>query len=197
MKNIYWVIIILSFFISGCIKDFPEDDNWSATKYELVNQDSVQVFFPQIIKGKIAVVGFIYTNCPDICPLTTNNMRRIKERLEEEGIKDVYFISISFDTDFDKPNILKKYAEVRGLDLTNWQLLTGSKSEIKRLLKTAGVVAAANDSISFDDGSSIKYFVHTDRISLFDKNTHLRKNYPGSTIDIEEIIRDIKSLEEK
>jgi protein SCO1/2 len=36
--------------------------------------------------------------------------------------------------------------------------------------------------------------MHTDRISLIDKNGILRKNYKGSTINIEEIVSDIKTL---
>ncbi len=197
MKKAYIITFLLVIATIGCVRDFPLDDDWSNTSYKLLNQDSTVVFFPQLIKDKISVVGFIYTNCPDICPLTTNNMRLIKEKLNNENIADIQFVTISFDPEFDTPSVLKKYAETRNLDLNNWTFLTGEKKEIKRLLKTAGVVAAPNDSTVFEDKSKIYYYLHTDRISLFDSKTHLRKNYYGSSIDIEEIIEDIKRMKEE
>lgn len=198
MKNVkYYIAILFVATISGCIQDFPYDENWSNSKFDLINQDSAEVSFPDIIEGKIGVVGFIYTNCPDICPLTTNNMRIIKEGLEKEGINDVSFVTITFDPDFDTPSVLKKYAELRNLDLSNWQFLTGEKKTIKRLLKAAGIVAAVGDSTVFNDKSKIYYYVHTDRIALFDQNGHLRKNYFGSTLNTKEVIEDIKKLESK
>jgi protein SCO1/2 len=192
----YLVLASLMAVSFRCTEDFPFNENWSNAEYELLNQDSVKVNFPEIIKGKIAVVGFIYTNCPDICPLTTNNMKDIKKKLNEEGI-EAEFITISFDPDFDKPSVLKKYAELRGIDFKNWQFLTGEKKTIRRLLKTAGVVAAIGDSTTFSDSVKIYYYVHTDRIALFDSNTHLRNNYFGSAVNTDEIVNDIKKLRVK
>lgn len=197
MKLKALAITAIIFAASACIREFPIDDDWSNTKFELLNQDSSLVIFPQILEGKIGVVGYIYTNCPDICPLTTNNMARIEAKLKEKGIDNVQFVTISFDPEFDTPSVLKKYAEVRRLDLSNWTFLTGEREEIKRLLKTAGVVAAVSDSTTFDNKQKINYYLHTDRISLFDKNYHLRKNYYGSTIIIDEIISDIERISEE
>ncbi len=192
MKNkLYAIFILLLLF--GCIENLPLDEKISA--YELINQDSTAVVFPGDFKSKILVVGFIFTNCPDICPLTTNNMHLIQEELKKENINEnVQFLSISFDPEIDKPSVLKKFAEVRSLDLTNWQLCTGTPATIEKLLDEFNVLAVQADTIYLPNNKIQYYYVHTDRISLLDQKGNLRKNYPGSKIDIKEITTDIKEL---
>ena len=51
--------------------------------------------------------------------------------------------------------------------------------------------AVPGDSIKFDNGEKIYLYVHTDRISLIDKEGKIRKNYLGSKANIVEIVNDI------
>ena len=83
------IILAVIFIFINCSEDFEIVEDLSNKNYQLLNQDSSQVKFPELIKGKVAVVGYIFTNCPDICPLTTNNMRLIRELIEKENIKNV------------------------------------------------------------------------------------------------------------
>ena len=169
-------------------------EDFTKNNYSLLNQDSVQVQFPNLINGKIAVIGYIFTNCVDVCPLTTNNMRLIQEKLKKQKIKNVEFLSISFDPEEDKPTVLKRFAKVRDLNLENWHFLTSSKETIDSLMKDVGMVIIKSDSTVYENGMKKYYYVHTDRIQLIDQNGILRKNYNGSKINIEEIIKDIKTL---
>ena len=187
-------ILLLFLLVSGCIQNLPLDEK--IDNYELINQDSTAVVFPADFKSKILVVGFIFTNCPDICPLTTNNMHLIQEELKKENInKDVQFLSISFDPEIDKPSVLKKFAEVRNLDLSNWQFCTGTQETIDKLLDEFNVLVVQADTVYLPNNKVQYYYVHTDRISLLDQKGNLRKNYPGSKINIKEIVADIKELE--
>jgi len=192
MKHILLVIGFLSAFFS-CAESLEVDDSFIGKKFELISQDSLQFNFPEIIKGKIGVVGYVFTNCPDICPLTTNNMRLIQERLKKEGITDVELVSISFDPEVDTPPVLKRYAELRRLDLSNWTFLTGKKSVTDALIKEANVLAIVGDS-TIIEGETTYFYVHTDRISLFDRTGNIRNNYLGSQTDIDQVIKDVKKL---
>ncbi|MFA3783444.1 SCO family protein [Melioribacteraceae bacterium 4301-Me] len=195
MKNkTRFLFIIELLLIYACSKDLPVIDSWDDNSYNLVSQNNQPVKFPDILKGKISVVGYIYTNCPSICPLTTNNMRLIQKKVKEDGIDNVEFITISFDPENDTPAALRDYARLRKLNLSNWIFLTGSKSTIDSLIKEVGVFAIKSDSTVLQNGKKIYNFVHTDRISLVDKNGRIRKNYQGSKINISEIVDDIKSL---
>jgi len=64
---------------------------------------------------------------------------------------------------------------------------------IDSLLKVSEVFAIPSDT-SFVAGEEKVTFIHTDRIMLIDGDLRIRKNYPGSTINIDEIIDDIQKL---
>lgn len=193
MKKLIFIISLL-FTLHACGEKFEVIEDFSKGKYKLINQNGAEVTFPDFAKGKTTIVGYIFTNCPDICPLTTNNMRLIQERLKKEKVDGVNFVSISFDPENDKPDVLKKFAEIRNLDLSNWTFLTGEKATIDSVVKKAGIVAVPGDSTVYPDGRKVYYFVHTDRIQLVDDEGRVRKNYPGSKINVDEIVADVKLL---
>jgi protein SCO1/2 len=191
-----FVLIALSMLMVSCTQELPLNKDLTKKSYELVNQDSMRVVFPEVIKGNITVMGFIYTHCPDICPMTTHNMYLTEMKLKKEEIEDIKFVALSFDPERDKPSVLKKFAEIRDIDFKNWTLITGEREVTFDLLRRFDVRALATDSVLYDDGEISYSMMHTDRISLIDKEGKLRKNYVGSKINIEELIKDIKYLGE-
>ena len=194
-KYLISIIFILVSFVS-CKDNLPLDKDLTKKSYQLINQDSANVTFPDVIKGHITVLGFIYTHCPDICPMTTHNMYLTEKRLKEQGIDDVKFVGISFDPDRDTPEVLTKFAEVRDISFKNWILLTGKKEIVEDLLKRFDVKAIKTDQTVDEEGIPEYSMMHTDRISLVDENGILRKNYKGSTLNLDEIIEDIKTLKD-
>ncbi len=197
MLNKIKIILLSSILLIACQAKLEHIHSFGPEGFVLLDQDSNTVRFPQIIKGKIGVVGYIFTNCYDICPMTTHNMQLIQDEVKKNKIPDVEFVSISFDTDYDKPNVLKKYAKLLNLDLSNWSLLTGDKYTIEDLMRKSEVIVVKSDSTIYDNGLKTYYFAHTDRIKLIDKNGIVRKNYTGSKIRIREILSDIKKLNEE
>lgn len=153
--------------------------------YKLFNQDSLVVNFPKDFKGKKLIIGFIYTHCPDICPIITENIMKIDKRTNE---KNLLFVLISLDPQRDKPSVLKEYAKIRDLNFNRWQLLTGEESE--KLIKEFNVVA-----IKEPYNDSIYFITHTDRVSLVDSKGRIRKHYKGSSLNIEEVLSDLKRIE--
>lgn len=169
-------------------------ENVARTRVSLVNQDSSSVSYPEVIKNEVALIGFIYTHCPDICPMTTHNMMLTEEKLSKDELKNVRFILISFDPERDTPSILTQFASVRNMDMNNWELLTGSRNSIDSLMKVYNVKAFPDDTTYNDKGEPAYFMIHTDRISLVDQDGNLRKNYKGSSADPAEMADDIKSL---
>jgi protein SCO1/2 len=165
-------------------------------KYTFINQDSVEVTFSDIIKDKITVVGFIYTNCPDICPMTTHNMYLTQQKLKKNAIDNVLFVSVTFDPDRDSPSILKKFGEIRDIDFNNWIFLRGDTKNTESLLRRFDITALKTDTTYFDDGELTYSVMHTDRISLIDNESRLKKNYRGSKVNLEELYNDIINLGE-
>lgn len=198
MRSLYrflpFIFFALALTTPGCKDKLPVKDDLSGAHYDLLTQDSTHISFPQSMKGKVVVLGLIFTHCPDICPLITNNMEHIQEEVKKENMDDVSFVSISFDPLRDKPSVLKEYAGVREIDMRNWTFLTGRPSEIDSLKKQLHYVAIAGDTTYSETGEPSYFFVHTDRITLMDKEGKVRQEYKGSKVNVEEIMKDIKAL---
>lgn len=196
IKLILIFLFPLVLFSISCKDNLPLNKDLTKKSYTLINQDSDKVIFPENIVGHITVMGFIYTHCPDICPMTMHNMYLTEKQLKENGIDYVKFVALSFDPERDTPEVLKKFAEIRDLNFNTWTLFTGEKNTIIELTKRFDVKAIKTDEMIDNDGQPEYSMMHTDRISLIDKYGKLRKNYKGSTLNIEEIVNDIKTLED-
>jgi protein SCO1/2 len=191
-KSIYILIVLfICIIISGCEEKFPLNINLTNRNYTFFNQDSVKVNFNEVIAGKTAIVGFIYANCPDICPMTTHNMFLTQQRLKNNDIDNTIFVSVTFDPDRDFPSVLTKFGEIRDIDFKNWTFLWSDKKNTGALLERFDVIAIPADSTYTDDGELIYSVLHTDRISLINKEGRLKKNYLGSKANLEELYNDI------
>jgi protein SCO1/2 len=197
-SRIFFFCISLSIFIlllsNGCSKNLPEDRPSGLKSIQLLNQDSSIVNFPDEFKGNILLLSFIYTNCPDICPMTTHNMQMIQEQLKKEDINNVRFAELSFDPLRDTPYILKEFGDIRNIDYKNFMFLTGNEQEIRKILNTMNILAIPGDTAKTENGGIVYFYTHTDRITLIDKDGNIRNEYSGSKANIQQIINDIKTL---
>ena len=194
MKLLLPLLLSLLIFI-GCTKKFDKNVALGNKNFPLLSQDSSVVNFPQDFKGKPYLLGFIFTNCPDVCPLTSHNFQLVQEQSKNEGIKGVNFVLVSFDPDRDKPWVLKDYASLRNIDESNFKLLTGGKDTIETLMSKMQVVAVSSDTTQTPDGDLIYFFVHTDRAFLIDKDNRIRAEYRGSKLDVSQAVKDLRTLE--
>ncbi|GBD08845.1 SCO1 protein [Candidatus Thermoflexus japonica] len=155
-------------------------------------------------RGRVVVLGMIYTHCPDVCPLITARMREIQQQVATEGLSDqVFFVTITFDPERDTPEVLRRYARARRVDFTNWAFLTGDPSTIRHLTEVLGIYtervyvingtpAAATPETS---GSELTYFInHTDRIFLVDRQGRVRALLPGSRTELKDAMEKIRRL---
>lgn len=195
MKHLL-LLIILSFTLTSCVQDFPIDKNLSNVNTKLIDQNGDEKHFNNVIAGKTTVIAFIYTNCPDICPMTTHNMQLVDEKLLKENITNINFIIVSFDPERDTPEILNKFASIRNIDLKRWGFYTGGKTSIEELMDEFEVKAFPSDTSYSSEGKLRYSMIHTDRISLIDYEGSLRKYYSGSKLNLDELYNDIKKLED-
>ena len=82
--------------------------------------------------GRPTAFAFVFTRCGYTCPMITAAMRKLQQDLEG---KDVQFVSITVDPEFDDAERLRKYAELHGCDLSNWEFLMGDQIETYRLIE--------------------------------------------------------------
>lgn len=95
----------------------------------LTDQDGRR-FALRDLRGKAVLVAFIYTSCPDVCPVMFNVVTEVQQRVQAEGNGDVVSVFVSTDPEIDKPEVLKHFAMRRGADLSATFLLTGTPDEL-------------------------------------------------------------------
>lgn len=106
---------------------------------QLVTQDGKKVrFYDDVIKGKVVAINFIYTSCPDVCPLDTAALRRVQKLLGNRMGKDVHFYSITLDPKNDTPAVMKKYMKTFDVG-PGWTFLTGTPQDIELIQRKFGI----------------------------------------------------------
>lgn len=90
-------------------------------------------FYTDLVKGKVVVINFIYTDCTYVCPMQGTSFSRLQSALGERLGKDVSLISVSTDPVTDTPERLKAWSEKFGAK-QGWKLVTGEKIPMDKLL---------------------------------------------------------------
>lgn len=85
------------------------------------------------LRGKVWIADFIWTRCPDACPLMSAVMARLQA--EFAGEPELRLVSFSVDPQFDTPAILVSYAAKFGADPDQWLFLTGEKKAIYHVIQ--------------------------------------------------------------
>jgi protein SCO1/2 len=117
-------------------------------------------------EGKVYVVEFFFTTCPSICPIMTESMKKVQD--EFLGNPKVGIASFSIDPAHDTPQVLKEYAQNKGITKLQWHLLTGEKEEIFKLANE-GFNLYVGDASEVEGG-----FEHSGFFALIDQNGKIR-----------------------
>lgn len=179
-------------FVASCSTDALYDI--SGDIYQLRDTDSTLVNFPGDYKGDISVISFIYTNCPDVCPIITANMINIQKELQDTT--GINFIEISFDPERDTPSVLNDYKKLYELN-NQFTLLTGQPATVDTLLSNLDIVAEKTIIDSLGHDSSNYAIRHSNTIYLMDNSGRIRAEYPAHRVPPEHVTEDIQTLREE
>lgn len=160
------------------------ETNLAAPRFTLTNQDGQKYIFKP--GGKLVLVTFVYTTCPDVCPLFSAHFAAIQHALAEEKRENYLLLTISTDPKRDTPAKLKAYAAAFKANLKHWQFLTGSEKDISAVWKSFGVNVK-------DHGNG--QIQHTNLTTLIDAKGMRRVDYYGDKWLVKEVVKDIKWLE--
>ena len=155
--------------------------NQKAPRMELVSADGPIKMTD--FEGKVVVVYFGYTFCPDVCPATLNKLAQSVEMLGDRA-DDVQVIMVSVDPDRDTPENLKTYVTHFHPDFIG---VTGDESTVNRVATLYGVFYEKADGAE----ESAYTIDHTSTVILVDRDGYLKLVLPfeGSA---EQIAADIE-----
>ena len=135
-KNTVTLILCMMFILPGCINSDNETTNIFhgdiisdarlISDFTLLTSDNTSYDFKENTEGKVTVIAFLFTNCYDICPVVTYNLRAIHETLNESQLEKIEFLTITVDPWRDNTTILEEWKQSTK---SNWTHLTVSDTQ--------------------------------------------------------------------
>jgi protein SCO1/2 len=146
------------------------------------------------LHGKAVALTFIYTNCPDICPLVAENLRVALEILPEDTRSDVALLAVTLDPERDTQQALQGFTAIHRLANTpNWFALRGDPATLAQVWRDYGIFPGL--SSTSDDGTPTVGggMGHTDAIYLIDPEGRERV-FLRSSVTPQEIADNLAAL---
>ena len=155
-RAIAWIFAFTLLMTPGCLSNgevdefYGEDINPPITvnEFQLIDDKGEIVTMSQF-EGQVVVVTFLFTRCPDICPVVSANLAFIAQELGDLHGTSVQILTVTVDPWTDNSSVLGNYADVRGL---SWPHLTGSVEDLEPVWMNFDVGLATYDTDVDDDG---------------------------------------------
>ena len=168
--------------------------------------------------GKVVVLSFLYTSCPDVCPIVTANLHRTHLLLGEDA-GQVEFLAVSVDPKRDSVQRAYEYSQEKDM-LDRWRFLVGDEEELPAIWRDYWLAPVVGDIAVHDDseeggghgseeggpdagttkepasqGAEGSYLVsHTAPIFLIDREGYRRVLFTNLSLDPNALAHDIRLL---
>jgi protein SCO1/2 len=160
--------------------------------FAFVDQDGKRLLLSELRGGPV-LLTFIYTRCPlpNYCIRMSSNFEAVAKQLQHNSPdtwRRVHMLSISFDPEFDKPQILHQYghsyAGAVDPEFIHWDFVTGTPEEIGKAAKFFGLV--------YDKQKN--QYIHSLRTAVIDRNGKVVTVYHGNEWKPEDVARQLAEL---
>nr|WP_183264746.1 SCO family protein [Aminobacter niigataensis] len=142
------------------------------------------------LRGKVIILHFIYTSCPDVCPLHAEKIAEVQKLVNDTPMKDrVTFVTVTTDPSNDTAEVMRAYGPAHGLDPANWLFLTTTADEpedtTRKLAESFGHKFAKTD-----DG----YQMHGIVTHVIDQDGNWTANLHGLKFDPVNLVTFVNAL---
>src|ERR687891_857720 len=163
----------------------------SVPQFSLMERDGRRITLSDV-KDKVSIINFIYTNCPDTCPIQSAQMRQFQDEFQNEN--DLRLVSITVDPKRDTPKVLSEYAKRFSADPKRWLFLTGEKESIYEFAQEGFRLGAAEIPHEKRPESGATH-AHSPRFILVDRGAKIRGYYVSTDAEaMKRLRRDLKIL---
>ena len=186
---LFMQFFLITLILSGCtsyaFKAATIEPPDQAYNFALTDQNEKEFTLSQV-KGKVALVFFGYTNCPDVCPATLSDLQIVLKRLGTNAT-NVAVLFVTVDPERDTPERLRRFVSLYDPATI---ALTGTSDELTAVYKAYGAGAQRRDTPE----SALVYMMdHTSTITVIDKQGQ-RRLLIGFGTPIDDIVSDINAL---
>ena len=162
----------------------------------VLDTDGQEMELSSLLGDKIVLLTFIYSSCRDLngCPLATAVFYKIKERFKNNPklADSLRLISVSFDPEYDTPEVMRLYSAGFDEGDPQWFFLTTKSEEaLAPVIKQYGQMVIKEYD---EEGNYSGTMAHVLRAFLIDHSKHIRQEYSVSFLHDELVTTDIKTL---
>lgn len=201
--NRLWISLI---FIFNCLQSIAQEipaysfyTNFTNTHFVDLSGKS---FSPAQYIGKVALFNFVYTKCSNVCPTQTKQLVQIYNSFPKDYQDKIVFVTISLDSQYDKPKVLRKYAKQMKADFNQWQFLSGSYDDIISLQENLFLFGnPANPTHPKVELSKLKTKHKEDVLKnhmtilwVVDKKGTLIQRYSATPMDMPRLEKELKQI---
>ena len=159
----------------------------SVPAFVLTDETGARFDAGQRLAGQVWVANFIFTRCPDICPVFTAKMALVQEQTSVPRL-----VSFSVDPVHDTPEKLAAYAKQHGAKPERWSFLTGQFADIRAAVEGAMKVHMDQEG---QGAGGVPNISHGSHFVLVDRQLRIRGYYNMNDADaIARIVRDSAAL---
>ncbi len=166
-----------------------------------INQEG-KTFAPEKYLGKVVLINFIFTKCSNTCPIQVSKLVSINHSFSAAYQQKIEFISISVDSQFDNPKVLKTYAKLMGAEANNMQFFSGDFDDIVALQEKLPLFGnTTNPAYPKVDLQKLKSDAkeelldnHITTLWVVDKKGSLIQRYTASPMDVKRLERELKQI---
>lgn len=137
-------------------------------------------------RGKVVVLGFGFSHCPDVCPVTLSVLAQMRRQLGEPG-DQVQVVYVTVDPERDTPARLREYLALFDRSFIG---VTGAPEQLKALREAYGIMASRAENKDVEGGYVVH---HSSYVYLIDRAGLLRALVPYGT-NAGDIAHDVKIL---
>lgn len=167
-----------------------------ATDGTVVKGDRSMASLHDLMSDRFVFLSFIFTRCTDVngCPLANAVLYKVQSRINQrpELAEEVALLTVSFDPEFDKPEIISGVAKSFHRGGVDWEFLTtDSQTDLQPILDGYGQFAVKPHD---EHGVHMDEYVHMLRVYLIDKKRDVRNIYSVSFLHPDILMNDLDTL---
>jgi protein SCO1/2 len=138
------------------------------------------------MRGKVVLLFFGYTSCPDVCPTTMAELKQVVSELAPKETDQVKVLFVTVDPKRDTPERVQTYV---GRFNPAFIGLSGTEAQLDKVWQAYGVYrldvpGSSPDNYSVD---------HTARITMIDRDGNMRVSF-GFDAPVEDLVHDLELL---
>ena len=185
--------LALAAAVTGCEdREEPLPVLVTVPDFALVAADG-QPFRGEDMDGGPWIADFIFTSCKTFCPVLTERLASVRERLREaHGERAPRFLSVSVDPEHDTPEVLREYARRHGVVHGDWVFTTGDTASVSKAV-VKGFRAPMGEPVSREDGDGYD-ILHARHFVLIDGARRIRGYYRPEPEQLDRLVSDAGRL---